>query len=45
MKATLLFTSLLLLAGCAGQQPEGLRQLFGNTSCAKPDAEDRKSVV
>lgn len=44
MKAILLFTSLLLLAGCAGQQPEGLRQLFGNTSCAKPDADQQLSL-
>ncbi|BBH48025.1 tetratricopeptide repeat protein [Pseudomonas sp. KU43P] len=44
MKAILLFTSLVLLAGCAGQQPESLRQLFGTSSCTKPDADQQLSL-
>jgi Flp pilus assembly protein TadD len=43
MKAILLFSSLLLLAGCAGQQPEGLAHLFGG-SCGKPDADQQLSL-
>ncbi|QXI37926.1 tetratricopeptide repeat protein [Pseudomonas xantholysinigenes] len=43
MKAILLFSSLLLLAGCAGQQPDGLAHLFGG-SCGKPDADQQLSL-
>ncbi|QXH36391.1 tetratricopeptide repeat protein [Pseudomonas muyukensis] len=44
MRAILLFSSLLLLAGCAGQQPEGLARLLGGGSCAKPDADQQLSL-
>jgi len=44
MKAILLFTGLILLAGCAGQQPDGLGQLFGKTSCGKPDADQQLAL-
>ncbi|HEK1689537.1 tetratricopeptide repeat protein [Pseudomonas putida] len=44
MKATLLFTGLLLLTGCAGQQPEGFGHLFGTSSCGKPDADQQLAL-
>ncbi|HGA2316187.1 TPA: tetratricopeptide repeat protein [Pseudomonas putida] len=43
MKAIVLCASLMLLAGCAGQQPQGLRQLF-STSCGKPDADQQLAL-
>ncbi len=44
MKTILLCASLVLLTGCAGQQPEGLRQLFATASCSKPDADQQLSL-
>lgn len=44
MKAILLFSGLLLLTGCAGQQPEGLARLLGGGSCTKPDADQQLSL-
>jgi len=44
MKTILLCASLVLLTGCAGQQPEGLRQLFATASCSKPDADQQLAL-
>ncbi|MGE7992637.1 tetratricopeptide repeat protein [Pseudomonas sp. NPDC089554] len=44
MKGILVFTSLLLLAGCAGQQQEGLAQWLGGSSCTKPDADQQLAL-
>ncbi|QXH46332.1 hypothetical protein KSS93_26320 [Pseudomonas xanthosomatis] len=44
MKAILVFSGLLLLTGCAGQQPDGLARVFGGGSCAKPDADQQMSL-
>ncbi|MBV4533053.1 tetratricopeptide repeat protein [Pseudomonas sp. SWRI107] len=44
MRAILMFTGLLLLGGCAGQQPDGLSRLLGGGSCSKPDADQQLSL-
>ncbi|MCO7516122.1 tetratricopeptide repeat protein [Pseudomonas guariconensis] len=44
MKALLLFTGLLLLAGCAGQPPDGLARLLGAAQCGKPDANQQLAL-
>ncbi|MCT8164790.1 MULTISPECIES: tetratricopeptide repeat protein [unclassified Pseudomonas] len=43
MRGILLFTGLLLLAGCAGQQP-GLGGLWAGGQCAKPDADQQLAL-
>ncbi|MDF0733735.1 tetratricopeptide repeat protein [Pseudomonas entomophila] len=44
MKVFLMAGSLLLLMGCAGQQPQGLDRLFGGGACAKPDADQQLAL-
>lgn len=44
MRAIMLISGLLLLSGCAGQQPEGLSRLLGGGSCAKPGADQQLSL-
>ncbi|MFJ9992100.1 tetratricopeptide repeat protein [Pseudomonas putida] len=44
MKAILLFTGLLLLGGCAGQQSQGVVALFGGSGCGKPDADQQLAL-
>ncbi len=44
MKAILLFTSLMLLGGCAGPSTEGFGQLFGTSTCTKPDADQQLAL-
>lgn len=44
MKVILLFTGLILLAGCAGQPPAELGQWFGTSSCGKPDADQQLAL-
>ena len=39
MKTVVLCACLVLLSGCAGQQPQDLRSLFTASGCSKPDAD------
>ncbi len=43
MRMILLFTGLLLLAGCAGQQ-QGLGRLWAGGQCSKPDADQQLAL-
>ena len=44
MRAIVLLASLLSLAGCAGQAPQGLGELFGGSGCGKPDADQQLAL-
>ncbi|CAK13588.1 tetratricopeptide repeat protein [Pseudomonas entomophila] len=44
MRAIMVFTGLLLLTGCAGQQPDSLARLFNGGACGKPDADQQLSL-
>ena len=44
MKTVVLCACLMLLSGCAGQQPQDLRSLFTASGCSKPDADQQLAL-